>query len=466
MAMAKEQQKIPDDSRVNILSSIIRLGHESFKKNDLAAKSVHILNNSKLVSNYDRSCLIDNRGVFPKIIGVTGEESVNQNSEYVLLIKDLIFPILPSINKPSELSSEFIKTLPNSDKIALLYEKYLSINSGATVLLIPMMPPEGGTESFMWIIEYFSPIAETEKNKMGLLAQNYSESLWYCVNSSKNIHKSWEKNSKFSIGKIILFSCLTLLLILFTYRVNLNVPSDFELMPSVSEVDYAPFAGKIAEVLVKNGENVKKDQVLIKYDTQELIYSLSESQIAYNETLAKLDMTRQKSFKDEAILPEIKILELQKEKDKVGIEKIKWYIDNSIIKSKASGTAVIDDEKNLEGKAVNAGEKLVEVVSNDNLLAEIMLNEKDAAVLEKISSITLYLHSRPENGIKASVISVSPKAEFADNKQFCFLIKASFNKNDEKDLVYGMRGIARVSGNEVSLGYYLTRNILLWWRKV
>ena len=187
MAMAKEQQKIPDDSRVNILSSIIRLGHESFKKNDLAAKAVHILNNSKLVSNYDRSCLIDNRGVFPKIIGVTGEESVNQNSEYVLLIKDLIFPILPSINKLSELSSEFIKALPNSDKIALLYEKYLSINSGATVLLIPMMPPEGGAESFMWIIEYFSPIAETEKNKMGLLAQNYSESLWYCVNSSKKI---------------------------------------------------------------------------------------------------------------------------------------------------------------------------------------------------------------------------------------------------------------------------------------
>jgi len=157
---------------------------------------------------------------------------------------------------------------------------------------------------------------------------------------------------------------------------------------------------------------------------------------------------------------------VSKEKDKIGIDKIKWYIENSIIRSETSGTAIIEDEKNLEGKAINAGEKLLEVVSNDNLIAEIMLNETDGAVLEKISSITLYLHSRPEKGIKAEVISVSPKAQFADNKQFCFLIKASFNKNDEKDLVYGMRGIARVSGEKVSLGYYLIRNVILWWRKV
>jgi len=464
--MPKEQQKSYDDPRVNILSSIIRLGHESFKKNDIKTKAAHILNSSKLVSSYDRACLIDNRGIFPKIIGITGEESVNQNSEYSLLIKDLVFPILPSVNNLTEVSVEFIKTLPAQDKLLPLFEKYRSVNPNGIMLLIPMLPPESGNENFIWVIEYFSQVPETEKNKMGLLAQNYAESLWYCVNSSKKRHNDKGSNSKFGIGKIIVFACLVILLLLFTYRVNLNVPSDFELIPLDSDIEYAPFSGKIANVLIKNGEEVNKGQPLIKYDTHELLYSLSEARISYNETLAKLDMTRQKSFKDETILPEIRILELQKEKDKVGIDKIKWYIDNSTIAAESSGTVVIEDEKNLEGKAVNAGEKLIEVVSNDNLIAEIMLNETDAAVLEKISSITLYLHSRPEKGIKADVIYISPKAEFADNKQFCFLIKASFNKSDERDLVYGMRGIARISGEKVSLGYYLIRNVLLWWRKV
>ena len=97
------------------------------------------------------------------------------------------------------LCSEFIKTLPNCDKIASIYEKYLSANPGATLLLIPMVPPESGTESFVWAIEYFSPVTEAEKNKMGLLAQSYSESLWYCIYSSKNIYKTWEKNTRFGI---------------------------------------------------------------------------------------------------------------------------------------------------------------------------------------------------------------------------------------------------------------------------
>jgi hypothetical protein len=34
------------------------------------------------------------------------------------------------------------------------------------------------------------------------------------------------------------------------------------------------------------------------------------------------------------------------------------------------------------------------------------------------------------------------------------------------NFIYGMRGVARVKGREVSLGYYLFRNLILAWRKI
>ncbi len=462
--MAKEQPKNQSDARVNLLSLIIRLGHESFKKVDLNSKASHILNSSKLIAGYDRSCLIDNTAETPSIIGVSGEESVNQNSEYAIMIRDMVFPVVQEINKLTELTPEFIKSVPAADKVQAYYEKYLSKTPDSNLLLVPMFSPEGGKASFIWVIEYFLPISDAEKSKIGLLSQSYGESLWYSANTSKGIYGILRKRSKKSKGTIIILICLFLALLLFTLRIDLSVSSDFELVPSDSEVEYAPFSGKIADVYVKNGEPVNKGQELIKFDVDELLYDLSSAQNSYNETLAKLDMTRQKSFKDETLLPEIKILDLQKEKDKISMDKIKWYIDHSLIKADSSGIAVIDDKKDMEGKAVNAGEKLIEIISNEKLIAEIMLNETDASVLEKINSITLYLHSMPERGIKAQVISVSPKAQFADNKQFCFIIKASF-ENKGKEFVYGMRGIAHVSGEKVSLGYYLIRNVLLWWRK-
>lgn len=465
ITMSKEQQKIPDDPRVGILSLIIRLGHESFKKKDLRAKVTHILNNSRLISPYERACLIDNTAEQPKIIGVTGEESVNQNSEYSIAIRDLLFPILPHLSKPTELNAEFIGTLPDSEKILQYYEKYLLQNPSSTLLLVPLSPPEGGNKSFIWVAEYFTPPPETEANKMGLLAQSYSESLWYSLNSSKNIYKTLGEKTKHKRSLIAFFIFVTLLLVLFILRVDLNVSSDFEIISADNKVEYAPYAGKIAEVFVKNGQFVNKGEALIKYDTQELMYDLSKAKTSYNETAAKLDITRQRSFNDDTALPEVRVLELQKERDKISIDKIKWYIDHSLISAQIAGMAIIEDEKYLQGKAVNAGEKLLEIVSNDHLIAEIFINEKDAVVLEKISSISLYLYSMPEKSIKAELISISPRAEFSNNRQFCFIVKASLGAK-ESVLVYGTRGIARVSGERVSLAYYLFRNTLLWWRTV
>ncbi|MDD3118487.1 MAG: HlyD family efflux transporter periplasmic adaptor subunit, partial [Victivallales bacterium] len=96
-------------------------------------------------------------------------------------------------------------------------------------------------------------------------------------------------------------------------------------------------------------------------------------------------------------------------------------------------------------------------------IARVMLNERDASVLGDKLSVTLYLHTRPELPMTGKITSISPKPLLQRNGQFCYIIKI---RMDRDDLIFGMRGIARVSGGRVSLGYYLFRNVVLWWRRV
>ncbi len=63
------------------------------------------------------------------------------------------------------------------------------------------------------------------------------------------------------------------------------------------------------------------------------------------------------------------------------------------------------------------------------------------------------------------IVSISPKPILTDKRQFCYIIELELPENNPA-FVYGMRGVARVKGRRVSLGYYLFRNLILWWRRV
>ena len=63
------------------------------------------------------------------------------------------------------------------------------------------------------------------------------------------------------------------------------------------------------------------------------------------------------------------------------------------------------------------------------------------------------------------MISISPKPVLTELGRYCYVVKMELTSKDIK-LMPGLRGIARVEGEKVSLGYYLFKNVILWWRKV
>ena len=450
--------------KLNVMSAIMRLGHEAFRRKGLVAVSGHIVNNSRLVVRYDRSALVDLRTGKARLITLIGQSEPSVNSEYSTQLLRLA-EFFPDLTEKIVVTEELLAER-QADATAMEAFRYLSANT-QSLLLLPLREPNseiGNTRLFLWVVEFFEPMPPTADAILALLAESYNEAVWSTVNARREWFSGWFK-TKGKVTPVRVFQSLVLLFVLALIfgRINQNVAADFEVVPQDKQICYAPYDGVIKGLEQLNGRAVNKGSVLISYDTDELRFKLADAQKSFDETSAKADLIRNTSFTDNSKLGDIKLLEIQKEKEKINIEKMQWYLSRSKIVAGYNGIFVVENEDSWNGKAVRAGDELCQIFNPEVKIARVMLNERDASVLEGKLSITLYLHTRPESPMTGEIDSISPKPLLQKNGQFCYIIKIKMNR---EDLIFGMRGVARVSGGKVSLGYYLFRNVVLWWRRV
>ena len=96
-------------------------------------------------------------------------------------------------------------------------------------------------------------------------------------------------------------------------------------------------------------------------------------------------------------------------------------------------------------------------------MAEIPVNEAESSVLQNKFTAELFLHTAPEESIPLKVIRVAAYPELTEQKTYCYKVRGEIPGNTG-NLRYGMRGIARLSGNKVTLGYRLFKSALLYFR--
>ncbi len=452
--------------RVNLLSSILQLGHEAFRKENVNDLAFHMLNNSRQIMPYTCACLVEVTGGKPHIISVMGQATVNHTSEYALNVKTLL-ESFKEIEKDTIVTNE---VLAKHDAKESAKNAFHDLSENHTkLILLPLIPPDGADHGrlFVWVVDF--PESEIQAaNSLVVLSTHYAEALWYKIKGS-----GWKRTSllskfrrQFRPMRIFMAFFIAALLACLLLDVPISSKADFELVPEDYAISYAPINGVISNVLRSNGDKVEKGDVILKYDEKELQFELSLAEkklkeIAAETATAEVDPTKR---------AQVKILALQMEQERVKIGEIKWRLSQSEVKSDYSGQLVMEDSEVMLGKEVRGGEHLFEVVYSEEMLAEVYLNEKDASVIGENGEdmgITLYLHARPESPVKIGKkhISISPKPIITETNEYCYRIRVNYSDVDKNDRV-GMRGIARVTGKTVNLGYYLFRNMILAWREL
>ena len=175
---------------------------------------------------------------------------------------------------------------------------------------------------------------------------------------------------------------------------------------------------------------------------------------------------RQSSFANSEDKAKIMSLATEVGLKKKELEYAKDRLDYIIIKAASNGVAVIEDKNEWQGKPVVIGEKIMIIAETSDVHFSIYLPVKDSLVIAPDSKVKVFLDIDPLSSIDAKIDRTAYKPEITPEGVLAYKVVASLTANLENKPRIGLRGTARIYGDEVTIFYYLFRtpiNILRQW---
>ncbi len=135
-------------------------------------------------------------------------------------------------------------------------------------------------------------------------------------------------------------------------------------------------------------------------------------------------------------------------------------LERTVVKSPRDGVAFFADRRDLIGRPVAAGEKLMEIVDPKDYQFNIDLPVSDAIVLKPGARVKVFLDFDPLNPVEAMLVRSDYKARARDGQVLAFRLVAEPITKPLPDLRLGVRGTAEVFSDKAPLIIYLLRRPL------
>lgn len=219
----------------------------------------------------------------------------------------------------------------------------------------------------------------------------------------------------------------------------------------------APLEGVVDSVLISPNEPVKKGQVLVRFSDTVLRNRLD---LAEREVLvadAKLRKSGQLAFVDPRGRHELAIAQAELELRRTERDYARDLLDRSTVKAERDGVAIFSDPKDLVGRPVSVGERLMEIANPSELEFKIDLPVSDAIIIREGAKVKVFLDSDPLSTIDARLIRADYQAKLRENQNLAFRLVADGLGPLRSSMRLGVRGTAQVYSEKVSLAFYLFR---------
>ena len=164
---------------------------------------------------------------------------------------------------------------------------------------------------------------------------------------------------------------------------------------------------------------------------------------------------QQASFVDPRVKGELAVLRSRMALRKTERDYARRILNKVVLVSPRDGVAVFRDKADLEGTPVQTGQALMQIADPLDTELLIELPVADASVFETGADVTLFLDHSPLDPIDAKLRYSSYTPEPTPAGVLSYYMKASFSGTERPRL--GLRGTARISGNDVSLFFFLFR---------
>jgi multidrug efflux pump subunit AcrA (membrane-fusion protein) len=315
-------------------------------------------------------------------------------------------------------------------------------------LITPIVEPRGRQLGLLLSVRE-TPFSENDGMIQQRLAETYGHA-WGALGGLRASLGSKLRKPGFWVGVCVLTGLTGML------PIPMTALAPAEVVPLEAIIIAAPIDGSIDQILVDPNHAVKAGDILFRYvDTQARgALDVADREVTVAE--AKLRQASQMAFVDPAAKRELAVarteLRLKQAEQSFAAE----VFERTVIRAPRPGIAVYADKRELIGRPVSIGQRIMELADPAQTQFRLQVPADDALVLREGAKVRIFMDSDPLNPLSGSVTRASPMARAGDSGSLVFKTEAKVG-NGEIMPPLGHRGTAQISGERVSLAFYLLR---------
>lgn len=246
------------------------------------------------------------------------------------------------------------------------------------------------------------------------------------------------------------------LLAAMAWRVPLTTLAPMEVTAQDPFVVAAPIDGVIEAIEVEPNSPVSAGATLVRFsDTNARNrYEIAEREVLVAE--ARLKKATQLSFADPRGRQELGVDRAELRLRIAERDFARDLLDKSTLTAPRDGIAVFADKKDLIGRPVSVGERIMEIADAGRIQVSIDLPIGDSLLLRPGARIKVFLDSDPLVPREARLVRSDYQARVSQGSSMVYRLVAELDAAGPPPRL-GTRGTAQLYGDDVSVAFYLFR---------
>jgi RND family efflux transporter MFP subunit len=240
----------------------------------------------------------------------------------------------------------------------------------------------------------------------------------------------------------------------------MRVTGDAVVAPLATAQIQATVPAVVEKVYVREGQIVKKGQILADLEDWDYRAALAEAESKYRVALAQANSAQASNDSTEAAMRRYDADYWASE-----VARGKERLERTHLRAPFDGVVVGADVETYTGKYLAEGDKFCEVVDPSRARVDVEIDEDDLPLLQTQQPVTVKVDGYPLKSFGGTLANVSPTSIATDDGRV-FLGRVDV-QNGNGLLRGGMRGRAKVKVGWRPSGYVLFRSVGHWvWSKV
>lgn len=227
------------------------------------------------------------------------------------------------------------------------------------------------------------------------------------------------------------------------------------LEPEKRQFISSPASGRVAECLVRPGDEVTAKQLLMRLDEDDVSRDLATAEADLERATRKFNAALALKSAGELGMAKVEIVKAQ-----TLIASLKDKRQRLEIRADKDGIVVVGDWHKSIGAPVEIGQNLFEIAELDSMVAEVHLDANDLGVIQLNDAVSIRSDASGIHTFRGSISRIEPREKTDGGK--AYFIADVIVDDPQRELRPGMKASANISAGWKSISWILFSRPLRW----